>query len=244
MSRTLFISDLHLDPARPEIIAAFEQFLRDHAAGCEALYILGDFFEAWIGDDAPNPLADQIAAWLKALSDTGSKIYLMHGNRDFLIGDAFAAKAGATLLADPTLISLYGEDVLLLHGDILCTRDTDYMAFREQIRHPAMIEQLLAKPIEERLAIAKQLREQSKEAGSNKAMDIMDVTPEEVVRLLEENRCQHMIHGHTHRPAMHKLELSDGKAQRTVLGDWDQKYWYLEASPFGQLLQSVPIEAD
>lgn len=244
MSRTLFISDLHLDPARPEIITAFEQFLRDHAPGCEALYILGDFFEAWIGDDAPNALAEQIAASLKALADTGSTIYLMHGNRDFLIGETFAAKAGATLLPDPTLISLYGEDVLLLHGDTLCTRDTDYLAFREQIRNPVMIEQLLAKPVEERIAIAQQLRAQSKEAGSNKAMDIMDVTDTEVIKQLEKHRCQHMIHGHTHRPAMHKVELSDGKAQRTVLGDWDKKYWYLEASQFGQLLQSEPIICD
>lgn len=241
MSRTLFISDLHLDNARPEVVQAFLRFLTDHATGCEALYILGDFFEAWIGDDAPNDLGDKVIEALHTLSEKGSDVFIMHGNRDFLLGEQFASKAGASLIADPCLISLYGEQVLLMHGDSLCTRDTDYMAFRQQIRNPAMIEQLLAKSVPERLAIAQQLRAQSKESGSNKAMDIMDVTPEEVVKVLEDNACQHMIHGHTHRPAMHTIELSDGKGQRTVLGDWDTQYWYLEASAFGQILQNEPI---
>lgn len=226
---TLFISDLHLEESRPDITGAFLAFLSERAAGVERLFILGDFFEAWIGDDERTPLQEQVAGALKALSDSGTDIFLMHGNRDFLIGADFCRRAGATLLDDPTVIDLYGTPALLLHGDSLCTADVEYQRFRTAMRNPQMQQVMLARPLKDRQQMARQLRDMSMAKNQGKAEAIMDVTPEEVVRVLERHGVQLMIHGHTHRPAVHQLRANDQDARRMVLGDWDTHVWWLEA---------------
>lgn len=217
-----FISDLHLDDSRPWVTDAFEAFLEENIeAG--ALYILGDLFEAWIGDDDDSPLVDRAAHLLKAFSDGGPRLYLMHGNRDFLIGERFTARVGATLLKDPSVVSELDRDLLLMHGDSLCTRDEDYQAFRAQARSREWQEQVLAQPLATRRELAAQLRTVSRDAGSRKADDIMDVTQREVLRVMEDAGTSTLIHGHTHRPGRH--EHAGG--ERWVLGDWDSKGWYL-----------------
>jgi UDP-2,3-diacylglucosamine hydrolase len=228
---TLFISDLHLEESRPDITDAFLAFLREKAMGVEQLYILGDFFEAWIGDDERTPLQEQIAGALKELNDRGTRIFLMHGNRDFLIGEDFCDRAGATLLDDPTVIDLYGTPALLLHGDSLCTADVEYQKFRANMRNPQMQKMMLARPLEDRQQMAKQLRALSMAKNQGKAEDIMVVTPEEVVKELEAHGVQLMIHGHTHRPAVHQLEANGKPARRIVLGDWHSHLWWLEVQP-------------
>ncbi|PSF05372.1 UDP-2,3-diacylglucosamine diphosphatase [Marinobacter fuscus] len=228
---TLFISDLHLEESRPDITGAFLAYLDQKARGAEQLYILGDFFEAWIGDDERTPLQEQMADALRKLAASGTSIYLMHGNRDFLIGEEFCQRAGATLLDDPTVIDLYGTPTLLLHGDSLCTADVEYQKFRASMRNPQMIKMLLARPLKDRQQMARQLREISTAKNQGKAETIMDVTPNEVVRELEAHGVQRMIHGHTHRPAIHQLEANDQSAQRIVLGDWDENIWWLEVKP-------------
>jgi UDP-2,3-diacylglucosamine hydrolase len=226
---TLFISDLHLEESRPDITGAFLGFLKTHAMGVERLYILGDFFEAWIGDDERTPLQEQVAAALREVRDSGTEIFLMHGNRDFLIGNDYCERAGATLLDDPTVIDLYGTPALLMHGDSLCTADVEYQKFRANMRNPQMQKMMLARPLEDRQQMARQLRQMSMAKNQGKAEDIMDVTPEEVVRELEHHGVQLMIHGHTHRPAIHDLEANGEPARRIVLGDWDTHVWWLEA---------------
>lgn len=223
MFRTLFISDLHLDASRPRITGALADFLQQNT-DCDALYILGDIFEAWVGDDDDSPLAAEIATLFRAFTDAGPSLYLMVGNRDFLLGEAFCASVGATLLPDPTVIDLYGTPTLLMHGDSLCTADEDYMKFRATARDPAWQADLMSKPIEHRRALAAQLRSMSNEANSNKAEDIMDVTPSEVDREMQEAGVTQLIHGHTHRPAKHKVT----NGVRWVLGDWEQTGWYIE----------------
>lgn len=231
---TLFISDLHLDSSRPSISRAFEDFLATDARKADALYILGDFFEAWIGDDDDSELIQQVANALKALTDTGVPCFIMHGNRDFLMGESFCQRSGCQLLPDPSVVDLYGKPVLLMHGDSLCTEDQEYMAFRAQARSTQWQQQILSLPLPERRALAKQLRASSKEANSNKAEDIMDVTPAEVVSALEETNALLMIHGHTHRPHIHPLSTRDGPATRIVLGDWDDHGWVLRYQSNGQ----------
>ena len=225
MARTLFISDLHLDNARPAVIAALAQFLRDNR-DCDALYMLGDIFEAWVGDDDDAPLATEIASLLREFTAAGPALYLMVGNRDFLLGETFCASVGAKLLPDPSLIDLYGAPTLLMHGDSLCTGDAEYMKFRSMARSPEWNAELMSKSLEERRAIAAQLRSISKDAGSNKAEDIMDVTPAEVDKAMSEAGVSRLIHGHTHRPARHSVS----HGERVVLGDWEQKGWYIEAT--------------
>lgn len=239
---TLFISDLHLEESRPDITGAFLRFLEEKAPGAEQLYILGDFFEAWIGDDERTPLQDQAAAALRTLSDNGTRIFLMHGNRDFLLGEDFCARSGATLLEDPTLIDLYGTPTLLMHGDSLCTADVEYQKFRAKMRNPQMQKMILSRPLEDRLQMARQLREMSMATNQGKAEDIMDVTPAEVVRIMESYNVPQLIHGHTHRPAEHTLEVNNQPAKRIVLGDWDKNVWWLEANPEQQpKLQKIAI---
>lgn len=227
---TLFISDLHLDDSRPEVTAGFFQFLKHRAAAADALYILGDFFEVWLGDDDDTTLANTVIAELHALTLQGVKLYIMHGNRDFLLGEDFCRRTGATLLPDPTVVTLYGHRTLLMHGDSLCTRDQDYMAFRQQARSTVWQQQLLAQPLEERRLLAQQIRQQSKAMNSLKAEDIMDVTPSEVKRVLQQHNCRLLIHGHTHRPAKHSLTIDDNDAERWVLGDWHDDGWVIEVS--------------
>ncbi|SHF12388.1 UDP-2,3-diacylglucosamine hydrolase [Modicisalibacter ilicicola DSM 19980] len=219
---TLLISDLHLHAGTPDIAKGFLAYLDRQARGAEALYILGDFFEAWIGDDPQihGEFEAPIIDALKRLGDGGTRLYVMHGNRDFLIGREFARASGATLLPDPHVVELGGERTLLMHGDSLCTRDEAYMRFRAMTRDPQWQAKVLALPVEERLELARNLRNQSGEANSTKAEDIMDVTPEEVRRVMHEHQVRTLIHGHTHRPAVHELDVDGEPAKRFVLGDW------------------------
>lgn len=228
---TLFISDLHLEESRPDITEAFLGFLAGKARGAEHLYILGDFFEAWIGDDERTPLQEQVADALKALHSSGTAISLMHGNRDFLIGPEFCDRVGATLLDDPTVIDLYGTPTLLMHGDSLCTADVEYQKFRASMRNQQWQTLFLQRPLADRQVVARQLREISMAKNKGKEETIMDVTPEEVVKVMEEYGVQHLIHGHTHRPAIHELEANGASARRFVLGDWDKHVWWIEATP-------------
>ncbi len=233
---TYFISDLHLAPERPRVTAALGEFLDQHR-DAEALYILGDLFEFWVGDDDDAPIVGEVAHMLQHFSQDGPALYLMHGNRDFLIGERFATRVGATLLDDPTVIELHGNRVLLMHGDSLCTRDTDYLAFRALARSKEWQDEALARPLEERRALAQHLREVSRDAGSRKAEDIMDVTGAEVLAQMEAHDTRTLIHGHTHRPARH--EISSG--ERWVLGDWEASGWYLRASSGEFELVEFPI---
>ncbi|WP_250462403.1 UDP-2,3-diacylglucosamine diphosphatase [Microbulbifer litoralis] len=235
------ISDLHLDENRPEITRAFFDFLRGPAAGAEALYILGDFFEVWIGDDDDAPLAREVADELRRYSGSGVELYLMHGNRDFLLGQDFAHRAGAVLLPDPSLVTLAGQKVLLMHGDSLCTLDEEYMVFRQQARDPDWQEALLAKPLDERRQIAAQIRAVSKSMNSRKAEDIMDVTPAEVEKAMRAHGVHTLIHGHTHRPDRHQFSLDGTAAERIVLGDWGTFGWCLKADRNSLELQHWPI---
>lgn len=227
---TLFISDLHLEESRPDITRAFLTFLQDRAVSAHTLYILGDFFEAWIGDDEHTPLQEQIAAALKHVSDGGTAVYVMHGNRDFLLGVDYCQRIGATLLDDPTVIDLYGIPTLLMHGDSLCTADVEYQKFRANIRNLKTQQMLLARPLKDRQLMARQLRELSMAKNKGKTQAIMDVTPEEVLRVMEQHNVSQLIHGHTHRPARHPLQVNDQPAERIVLGDWDSHVWWLEAA--------------
>ncbi|CAH0990168.1 UDP-2,3-diacylglucosamine hydrolase [Sinobacterium norvegicum] len=220
----LLTSDIHLDPKRLDIAKAFDHFLATTARECESLYLLGDIFEAWIGDDFSMPFVDQIKSALRAVSDSGVAVYFMHGNRDFLVGQDFCNDIGATLLDDPTMLEYGGQRILLMHGDNLCLEDVDYLEFRKMARNPAWQQQILSKSIPERIAIAEQMRNDSQDAMSTKSADIMDVTVSEVDRLLAKHQADLMIHGHTHRPNTHKQ--ADDK-QRIVLGDWDKSLWYL-----------------
>lgn len=222
-----FISDLHLEESRPDITGAFLYFMDQIQDQAQALYILGDFFEAWIGDDEYTALQQQIKARLKCFSDAGKALYFMHGNRDFLIGDLFAEETGAQLLPDPTVVTIGAQRILLMHGDSLCTGDLAYMKFRATIRNPAFLEPFLKRPLEERRTTAAQLRAMSQANNQNKDQEIMDVTPEEVPKVMAQHQVPLMIHGHTHRPAIHELEVNGKLAQRIVLGDWDSEIWYL-----------------
>jgi UDP-2,3-diacylglucosamine hydrolase len=237
VSSTLFISDLHLDVARPAVTRALASFLARHQH-CDRLYILGDLFETWIGDDDDAPIAAEIAALLRDYSAAGPALFIMGGNRDFLLGEAFCATAGAQLLADPTVIDLYGKPTLLMHGDSLCTADTQYQAFRCTARDPLWQKQLLARSLQERRILAGDLRAMSKEANSNKAEDIMDVTPSEVDKVMGVYGVKQLIHGHTHRPATHKVNAG----YRWVLGDWDAQGWAIKASSTDINLHSFDIK--
>lgn len=225
--RCLFISDLHLEAQRPDITRAFLRFLDDQASRADALYILGDFFEVWLGDDNPDPLADEVSAALLSLSRSGTAIYLMHGNRDFLIGRDFCRRSGCTLLRDPTVVELNGERVLLMHGDSLCIDDTGYMRMRRWLRNPVSLFILRNLPLQTRHRIGRRLRNESRQRTRYKALDITDVNQDEVVRVMREHRANTLIHGHTHRPAVHPLEVNGKAAQRIVLGDWDRDGWAL-----------------
>lgn len=237
---TLFIADLHLDPARPEIIATFERFLGREAASAEALYILGDLFEAWIGDDDDDPQVRAVLAALRRLTVQGVPVLVVHGNRDFLMGSVFEAATGCRLLPEASVIDLYGEPVLIMHGDTLCTADTAYLAFRTQMRNPAVQQGLLAKPLAERRAMAAHLRMESQAANQAKAEAIMDVTPEEVARVMSEHGVRRLIHGHTHRPGFYPVPALGADAERIVLGDWYEQGSVLICDPHGCRLETLP----
>ena len=229
----LLISDLHLEEERPDITRAFLDLLGGRAREAQALYILGDFFEVWVGDDAMSPYQLSICQALRELSDSGTQIFLMHGNRDFLIGKAFCKAAGATLLKDPSVVDFYGEPVLLMHGDSLCTRDEAYMRMRRYLRNPLTLWILRHLPLRTRHKLARKLRSESRAQTRMKANDIVDVTPEEVPRVMQAFGVHTLVHGHTHRPAIHKLQLGEQAAKRIVLGDWDRQGWALQVDEQG-----------
>ena len=217
---TLFVSDLHLDPAVPAIARQFRDFLAGEAGGADALYILGDLFEAWLGDDDPDPSSRAVVADLRALVDSGVPCYVMHGNRDFLIGERFCRESGATLLADGTVVDLYGERVLLMHGDALCTDDASYQRLRRILRHPAVLWTLRSLGLPQRRALAQRLRAGSRAHVGVTAPEIMDVNAAAVAQAFRAAGVRTLIHGHTHRPAVHEFEVDGAKARRIVLGDW------------------------
>ncbi|GAB4345240.1 MAG: UDP-2,3-diacylglucosamine diphosphatase [Gammaproteobacteria bacterium] len=218
---TLFISDLHLEADRPGVTALFQRFLHEYGSRARALYILGDFFEVWIGDDDLSPLARWVVQTLRTLSDQGTEINLMVGNRDFLIGERFAEEAGCRLLDDPTIIDLGGTPTLLMHGDSLCTDDTEYQRFRQQVRGSEWRREFLAQPREIRAAVARDLRRQSRERSKGKPLTIMDVNQGEVESVMRHHGVTRLIHGHTHRPARHRFHLDSTPVERWVLGDWN-----------------------
>ncbi len=229
----LLISDLHLEQERPDITRAFLDLLGGRAREAQALYILGDFFEVWVGDDAMSPYQLSICQALRELSDSGTQIFLMHGNRDFMLGKAFCKAAGATLLKDPSVVDFYGEPVLLMHGDSLCTRDEAYMRMRRYLRNPLTLWILRHLPLRTRHTLARKLRNESRAQNRMKANDIVDVTPEEVPRVMQAFGVHTLVHGHTHRPAIHKLQLGEQAAKRIVLGDWDRQGWALQVDEQG-----------
>ena len=232
-ARTLFVSDLHLDESRPGIVAQFERFLETVAPGADALYILGDLFEYWVGDDGLSlPFPARVAARLREAA-VRLPVHFMHGNRDFMVAARFAAETGVRLIEDPAHIDLYGTPTLLLHGDTLCTGDTAYQAFRAQVRDPAWQRAALARPMAERVAIAQELRLKSEGAKQGKAVAIMDVAADAVERAFVKSGCTQMIHGHTHRPARHVHHVQGAERVRWVLADWYERESYLEASPTG-----------
>ena len=236
----LLISDLHLQEERPDITRAFLDLLDGRARHAKALYILGDFFEAWIGDDAMTPFQQSMCQALRQLSDSGTAVYLMHGNRDFLIGQDFCKAAGCTLLADPSVIELGGEQVLLMHGDTLCTRDLAYMKMRRYLRNPLSLWILRHLPLATRQKLARKLRSESRAQTRMKATEIVDVTPEEVPKVMAAHGVKTLVHGHTHRPAIHKLVVNGEPARRIVLGDWDRRGWTLQVDAQG--FQLEPFE--
>ncbi|APU30198.1 UDP-2,3-diacylglucosamine diphosphatase [Ectopseudomonas alcaliphila JAB1] len=236
----LLISDLHLEEKRPDITRAFLHFLATRARQAEALYILGDFFEVWIGDDGMTPFQHEIAGALRELSNAGTRIYLMHGNRDFLIGKAFCREAGCTLLSDPHKVQMGGEPVLLMHGDSLCTLDVGYMKLRRWLRNPLSLLILRNLPLSTRQKLARKLRNESRAQTRMKASEIVDVTPEEVIKVMAAHDVRTLIHGHTHRPAVHELEVNGQAARRIVLGDWDRQGWALQVDETG--FNQAPFE--
>lgn len=218
-----FISDLHLQESEPAMTQGFLSYL-DSLTDAKALYILGDFFEVWIGDDYENPLINEVKSALTTLTQRGVELYIMHGNRDFLIGDDFCQQVGATLLADPSVIDFDDEKVLLMHGDSMCTKDLAYMKMRPMLRNPMMQERLLNQTIEERLIMAANMRGESQKGNQMKSSDIMDVTPEEVDKVMTDNSVKTLIHGHTHRPFDHHWQHNDEQRRRIVLGDWSNTH--------------------
>ncbi|EIB99642.1 MULTISPECIES: UDP-2,3-diacylglucosamine diphosphatase [Pantoea] len=220
MSRTLFIADLHLCQEEPAITAGFLHFLQREAPHCDALYILGDLFEAWIGDDDPNPLHQQVASALRALP---VPVYFIHGNRDFLVGRRFARASGMTLLPEEQVLTLYGHRLLIMHGDTLCTDDAGYLRFRAKVHNPWIQRLFLALPLWVRKRIAARMRADSKQANQHKSQSIMDVNQDAVVATMQRHQVPLLIHGHTHRPAIHTLTLQSETAQRAVLGAWHSR---------------------
>lgn len=227
------ISDLHLDESRPAVTAGLDTFLRT-LQQVEALYILGDLFEAWVGDDDDRPLVETVAGLLSALTDRHIRLYLMPGNRDFLLGASFCRRVGACLLTDPSVHLLGNTSTLLMHGDSLCTADVDYQSFRQMTRAPEWQADVLSRTLAERRRLATDLRAISQDANRLKAQDIMDVDPVAVLSVMRHWQVQRLVHGHTHRPARHDLN----PGIRWVLGDWgDLHGWRLDIDDRGPSLQ-------
>lgn len=241
---TLFISDLHLDAERPAITDLFGRFIEEEARHAEALYILGDLFEAWIGDDDPSETGRYVAEKLTALRASGVPVYFQRGNRDFLLGREYAARAGMEILPDPAVVLLHGTPTLLMHGDLLCTDDVAYQQFRAQTRDPRWQAQFLAQPLAARLAFAQQARaaSQARHAelqGQGTMEAITDVAPATVASTLARFGVDTLIHGHTHRPAVHALDVDGRARRRIVLGDWYEQGSVLRVDADGARLQAL-----
>lgn len=241
MKPWLFIADLHLSPQRPAGIQLFQRFCREIAAQAERLYILGDFVEYWIGDD--DPAEDLQAAFeaLQHLHAQGVELYFMAGNRDFLVGDELARHCGFEHLPDPGIIHFDDTPILLMHGDTLCTDDSEYQQFRQMVRDPGWQQQFLARPLAERHALAQSLRTQSQQANSLKDEYIMDVNQQAVEQVMQQHQVDILIHGHTHRPAVHTFEFGGQNRQRIVLPDWYDRGGYLALTDIKQIaLKTLP----
>jgi len=235
--RTFFVADLHLTDERPVATGRFFRFLQDEAAGADALYILGDLFEAWIGDDHDEQVARDTARRIRSLVDAGTQVFFMHGNRDFMLAARYAEQSGMTLLADPARIDLYGTPTLLMHGDTLCTDDLAYQAFRRRVRSPLMLSLLRWLPFAWRRRLARQARAGSEAAKAGKAADIMDVNADAVVSVLRGQQVRRLIHGHTHRPAQHVHTVDGRDCERWVLPDWYARWGYVVCDAAGCALR-------
>ena len=218
-----FISDIHLSENNPHLTNAFKKFLNESKEACTHLFILGDLFEIWIGDDDNNPFIQDIKQALINFTSNGPETFLMHGNRDFLIGETFANEVGISILSDPHTLNINGMKTILSHGDFLCTDDADYIEFRNEVRSKEWQKNFLSKSIDERNEIANLLRSESKNATSEKSLEITDASLETVNNFIQENNPDIFIHGHTHRPKIHQHDST----KRVVLGDWDKCGWYL-----------------
>jgi UDP-2,3-diacylglucosamine hydrolase len=237
---TLFISDLHLEPTQPDITEQFLGFLEQARGHAEALYILGDLFEAWLGDDDPEPEYGRAIDALRAVRDSGTRCYFMHGNRDFLVGERFATASGCELLDEHTLVDLYGARVLLMHGDLLCTDDIEYQAFRRMVRDPQWQERMLALPLAQRVALARQMKAQTRARVMAKAEEIMDVNQRTVEDTMRHFGVHTLLHGHTHRPNVHRFELDGQSTTRIVLGDWYTQGSVVRWDESGFRLEKLP----
>lgn len=238
---TLFIADLHLSPLRPDITACFLRFMQEEAPTAEKLYVLGDLFEFWIGDDDNSPFNETIKNAFKSLTSNGVACYFIQGNRDFLLGQRFCQETGMVLLPETTVIDLYGTSTVILHGDTLCTKDEKYQEFRKTV-HQKWLQRLFhCIPLFIRKKIVSHVQNKIKQQKYSKQMEIMDVTPEEVVNVFESNHVTHMIHGHTHRPNTHHHHTNQGIATRIVLGDWYTQGSILVCNSKGCVLQQRPL---
>jgi UDP-2,3-diacylglucosamine hydrolase len=235
----LFISDIHLSPQRPEVIRAFLRFLDKQASSAEALFILGDLFEAWIGDDDNCPAGIAVRNGIRQLSDKGIGVFIQHGNRDFLLGKQFMQDTGATLLADVHLVEYRDQTALVMHGDTLCTDDVDYIRFRRKVRHPISKFLLQLLPLRFRQKLANNMRARSKAANANKSSKIMDVNTDAVDSIMAKHEIKTLIHGHTHRPARHAVT----NGERIVLGDWHDQGWFVIWNKDGFALESFAIDS-
>ena len=218
--RQLFISDLHLWEQQPQLEKLFMQFMQQQASEADELYVLGDLFEVWIGDDAIDEMAERVIKAFRHFSDNVGKLYFIRGNRDFLLGERFADSTGGTFLVDPHRLNIAGQQTLLMHGDTLCTDDTEYMAFRKKVRSTTWQQHFLSMSIDQRRQIAREMRKASAARGKSMAEEISDVTQSEVNNLMEQSSVSLLIHGHTHRQARHPMTINDQPAERIVLGDW------------------------
>ncbi len=242
----ILISDLHLQESRSDITRAFVDFTVRLPASCRDFFVLGDLFELWLGDDDQSPLADTVASALGRLGGRGVNVYLMHGNRDFLMGADFAARCGASLINEPYTLRLGDVQWLLLHGDVLCTDDTAYLEFRAMVRNPVWQREFLSRPLAERRGWAERARQASREANAGKAAAIMDVNQDAVLDLIRNSGSRRILHGHTHRPAVHQLSETGPlpePAIRVVLGDWDSQGWYAAISGEEFRLENFAFQA-
>ncbi|WP_462180352.1 UDP-2,3-diacylglucosamine diphosphatase [Pseudoalteromonas gelatinilytica] len=244
MNQSYFIADLHLTENRPDITAAFFDFLDSKIINddVDALYILGDFFEVWVGDDYQTDLSKSVAARLSQVSKSGTEVFFIHGNRDFIMREGYAKSASMTLLPEQVVIDLYGTPTVILHGDEMCTQDIEYQKFRKKSRGWWWPKLMLAMPLWYRKKIARNAREKSKQSQASKALEILDVTEDAVLAMFEKHQVVNMIHGHTHRPNVHHYNHAGKTLTRTVLGDWYEQESYLRATPEQQKLIHTPFK--